>query len=214
VVKRPKPGVLSARAYLEVSLMFSTFPQSDIDIVAPDGTIRARTKAILDSKLATIPDPSILIEAGDEIRRSIPSGAEEAFEVVDPVYHEDFHGIPAHYQVKIKRKGQFPQGKGGNYNFYVSGTNARVNFQSQDYSTNIVANHKVFGELREAIHSGITDVTERQKLTALTEELEQNVDNRGAFTRSYQNFITSAANHMTLVAPFLPALTGFLTHGS
>jgi len=30
------------------------------------------------------------------------------------------------------------------------------------------------------------------------------------FTQKYQNFIASAANHMTVLAPFIPALTQML----
>lgn len=194
--------------------MFDSFPQSEIDVVGSDGIVRARTRAILDSKTATIPDVSILIEAGDEIRRRIPSGAEEAFEVIDPVYHGDFHGIPAHYSVKIKRKGSFPQGKGGNYNFYVSGPNARVNFQSHDQSTNVALDRSKFQALREAIQANVTDAAERESLSALTRELEHSAGNKEQYTKIYQKFIASAANHITIIAPFLPAITDFLGHGS
>jgi hypothetical protein len=191
--------------------MFGSFPQSDIDIVAPDGTVRHRTKAIIDSKMATIPDPSIVIEPGDEIRRRIPSGVEEAFEVVDPVFYESHGGaIPAHYQVKIRRKGTFPKGTGGNYTFNVSGPNARVNFNSQDYSQNIVSDRSVFGELRAAIENGVPDPTEKDQLKQLVAKMEEASDDRGAFMRAYQSFIASAANHATVIGPFLPALSQML----
>ena len=56
------------------------FPQSEIEIVAPSGTVRYRTKAIVHAKSITvprrsvvtdlgsiiIPDPSLIIECGDE----------------------------------------------------------------------------------------------------------------------------------------------------
>jgi hypothetical protein len=116
--------------------LFSHFPQSDIDIVAPDGTVRHRTKGLVDAKSVTLPDPSIVIQPGDEIRRRIPSGVEEAFEVVDPVFHERFHGIPAHYQIKVRKKGTFPSGQGGNYSLHVSGQNARVNIATAPVALN------------------------------------------------------------------------------
>jgi len=59
--------------------LFDHFPQSDVDIVAPDGTIKYRTKALIGPKEITIPDASLLIEPGDEIRSRIPSGVEETF---------------------------------------------------------------------------------------------------------------------------------------
>jgi hypothetical protein len=80
-----------------IEAFFNRFPRSDVDIVAADGTVRHRTKAIVHHKSVTVPkpdlvnepgsiivpDPSLVIEPGDEMRRRIPSGREETFEVVD-----------------------------------------------------------------------------------------------------------------------------------
>jgi RNA 3'-terminal phosphate cyclase len=146
---------------------------------------------------------------GDEIRRLIPSGAEEVFEVLDPAYFEVGVGnMGAHYQVKVRRQGSYPKGSGGNY-FNVSGPNARVNFQSQDSSQNIVSDRSVFGDLKAAV-SGIKDQDTRESLLRLVSDMETKADDRGAFTKAYQAFITSAANHMTIIAPLLPALSSFL----
>jgi len=87
--------------------MFDHFPQSEIQIVAADGSIRGSTKAIIDGATATIPNATVVIVAGDEIRRKLPNGTEETFEVIDPVFHEKLRVIPAHFQVKIRRKGTF-----------------------------------------------------------------------------------------------------------
>ncbi len=125
--------------------MFSAFPQSDLKIVSSDGEVRSIEKGILDSKLATIPNKNAVIHVGDEIRRKLPNGTEETFEVVDPVYYEGLGGaIPPHYQVKIRRKGAFPSGTGGPSTFNVSGQNSRVNIGSVDRSTNLAASGDVF----------------------------------------------------------------------
>jgi len=140
------------------------FPQSEIDIVTPDGIVRHRTKAIVHAKSVTVPkpsvvtdpgsiiilDPSLVIEPGDEIRRRIPSGREETFEVVDPVFHEKARHIPAHYQVIARQKGIFLSGQGGHYNVHVSGPNARVNIHSHDQSQNIATREDVFGDISVA----------------------------------------------------------------
>jgi hypothetical protein len=192
--------------------MFENFPKSELKIVSPEGTIRSVENGLVDSKQIIIPNKKAVIYAGDEIRRKLPNGTEEAFEVVDPVYFDGLHGaIPAHFQVKIRRKGAFPAGKGGNFTFNVSGPNARVNIGSQDHSQNIAAGNSVFVELREKVQSTLTDPEERSHLLSLIENMEKSVDNRSAFATAYQNFISSAANHMTLIAPFLLAITNFLS---
>ncbi|HTS41477.1 MAG TPA: hypothetical protein VMH84_13170 [Xanthobacteraceae bacterium] len=190
--------------------MFKNFPQSELSIVAADGTIRHKVKGIIDSKLATIPDPNVVIHTGDEIRRILPNGTEEVFEVLDPVFYQKMHGVPAHFQVKIRRKGEFPKGTGGNFTIHISGPNARVNISSTDNSHNIVANRSVFGDLKTAIEKSVP-VEEHGKLLTAIERMERGVGNRPALLQAYQDFMSSAANHMTVIAPFLPALTKLLS---
>jgi hypothetical protein len=191
--------------------MFGNFPQSDLTIVSPDGTVRSVEKGLVDSKQIIIPNGKAIISVGDEIRRKLPNGTEEAFEVIDPVYFEGLHGaIPPHFQIKIRRKGSFPAGKGGNLTFNLSGPNARVNFGSHDHSQNIVSGDNVFVELREKVQTALSDSAERARLLALIENMEKSRNDRSAFTSAYQSFVSSAANHMTLIAPFLPAITQLL----
>ena len=118
----------------------------------------AITKAIVDAKSVTVPDSSLVIERGDEIRRRIPSGIEETFEVVDPVFLEKSKRIPAHYQVKVRKKGMFPSGQGGNYSFNISGQNARVSIGSHDHSTNIATQGDVFGDISTALQGVVKTV--------------------------------------------------------
>lgn len=55
----------------------------------------------------------------------VTNGKEEFYLVDSAVFHERFHGIEAHYGVKIRRKGSFPKNTGGHY-IHVTGHNARV----------------------------------------------------------------------------------------
>lgn len=190
--------------------MFENFPQDKIEIITAEGTQKCSTAGLFQgSNKIIIQDVSIKIEVGDEIRRILPNGMDEAFEVVDPVYQRGVHSIPDTYQVAIRRKGTFPHGQGGHYTFNVSGLNARVNFHSTDRSTNVVADRAVFGALREAIASQIKHEDERKQLTAAVDEMEQAAGST-TFIAKYQNFITSAANHMTILGPLVPALTVWL----
>jgi hypothetical protein len=93
----------------------------------------------------------------------------------------------------------------------VSGPNARVNLQSTDRSTNaVVSGNSVFNQLHQAVNDGVADEGERVRLNTLISEMEKAIDQK-SFTAGYQAFITSAANHMTILTPMLPALTQLIT---
>ncbi|NEU14696.1 hypothetical protein G3T14_21695 [Methylobacterium sp. BTF04] len=212
----PSNGTCGEPWFYDVELMtkgremnFSHFPQSQIDIVAPDGSVRCSTKAILDSKLATIPDPNVVIFTGDEIRRKIPNGTEETFEVLDPTYHDKFGGIPAHFQVKIRRKGTFAPGTGGNYTIHVNGSNSRVNVNSTDNSNNRVGDDTVFRDLQVAVQNSGLDASDIAKLQSSIRDMQSAVGTP-TFKSEYQDFIQGAATYMTIISPFIPALSALL----
>jgi hypothetical protein len=190
--------------------MFEDFPKSNFEIVGADGSRRGPVEGIYTADMIAVLDARAQIYAGDELRRKLPNGSEEAFEVVDPVFYEKFSGLPAHYQVQIRRKGAFKPGTGGNYNIHISGSNARVNINSTDNSKNIAQDHRVFGELRAAFQSRLPDGTEKTLILSKVQAAETAIDDEVAYRRAYQDLITSAANHMTILAPFLPILSGLL----
>jgi hypothetical protein len=180
----------------------------EIDIVAPDGTVRCRVLGYYGGSQFVIDDMKVDVRPGDEIRRMLPNGNEEAFTVLDPKFFKGHFG--PHYQVKVDRSGIFSRYTGGNYNVHVSGSNSRVNISSSDQSTNTVVNGNLFNDLRKALRDGIEDENEREKLTKLVSQVEA-ARNQRSFVASYQALIASAANHMTIITPFLPALAEILT---
>lgn len=93
----------------------------------------------------------------------------------------------------------------------VSG-NTRININSQDNSTNtnISADRNVFNEIKSAFNSSSINTSEKEAILNKLEELEKSVDS-GKFPEKYKDFIALAANHMTILAPFLPALTTFIS---
>jgi hypothetical protein len=180
----------------------------EIDIVAPDGTVRCRVIAYYGGTEFIIEDMTADVRPGDEIRRMLPNGREEAFVVQDPKYYGKGPFGP-HYQVKIGRGGVYPKHTGGNYKIDVSGPNSRVNIHSTDQSINTVVGDEVFKQLRKALDEGIGEEGEREKLRNLVNRVEAARDQK-SYIDSYQALIASAANHMTIIAPFLPALTELL----
>jgi hypothetical protein len=96
-------------------------------------------------------------------------------------------------------------------NIHLYGNNARFNVGSTDNSTNIVyLSHDLFVQMKETAGS-IANETEREAIISRLNELEK-THGSNRFLESYQKFVASLANHMTLFAPFMPALAQLLSH--
>jgi len=186
-------------------LGFKTHPCT---IVGPDGIVRSKPQAqFAGAELIVIKGANVVVHPGDEIRRELPNGTEEAFTVINPVFYDAHFG--PHFQIKVRRKGMFPAHAGGNYNVSVTGSNARVNIGSHDQSTNVVVGD-IFGDICDALKSAIKDEEQLDSLLLATAEMRHEQGNREGFLPAYQKFISLAAEHMTVIAPFLPALAGMI----
>jgi hypothetical protein len=126
----------------------------------------------------------------------------------DIVHDDEFTNFEVHVQ-KINVEGKLtrpPLTGGPTYNLH--GPHSRVNIQSQDHSVNISSQitENVFADLRQAIQASIEDTEEQTEILSRLEELES-AKGTSSFVQKYQNFIASAAKHIDLIAPFIPALT-------
>ncbi len=106
--------------------------------------------------------------------------------------------------------GESPMEKDGIV-YNIANVSGRVNIHSQDNSTNqeITISADIFTQIKEAIVGSDIQVKERELLLNTLTDLKDSVGSP-SFIEKYQSFIESAANHMTLIAPFLPALSKFL----
>ncbi len=102
-----------------------------------DGSRHESVSARVTNDHIVIPDASVRLAPDDVVLRELPSGEVERFVVTDPGFHQEFHGIPAHYQATYRREGTAPEGQPG-YVLNVTGQNPRVNINSTDNSTNVV----------------------------------------------------------------------------
>lgn len=90
--------------------------------------------------------------------------------MIDPGFHEGVHGIPAHYQMKVQKLG-IPKAKKAiqSITYNISGSNARVNNNSTDNSTNIINVNQDIAEhlsmLRQEVEKAIQ--TDEEKKDAL-----------------------------------------------
>ena len=103
------------------------------------------------------------------------------------------------------------QPSAGVTNVYHIHGNPRWNTNSTDNSVNVVvtSHEQVFTDLRKQIESGVPVGTEQKDILERLTALEQAKESR-SFGQRYAEFISVAANHMALVAPFIPALTEML----
>lgn len=91
----------------------------------------------------------------------------------------------------------------------LNGTGARLTQGGTDNSTNQVHHGFSFEKLEEAIERDIRSANDREHLLALTKEMRSSVGT-SQFTHAYQRFIGAAATYMTILGPFIPALSGLL----
>lgn len=188
---------------------FEDFPHSDFEVVSPQGQVRATGSGIFADNTIVVFDDKLLVFAGDEIRRSLPNGADEAFTVLDPQFYPETFGVEPHYQIEVRRKGTFPHHSGGHFNITVSGENSRVNIGSTDNSTNVVNNSGVFTDLINAIESGVGNADKKAILVEAVKDMER-ANGTGGFAAAYAKFMGLAADHIGVITPFVGPLAAMI----
>lgn len=189
--------------------LLSDFPSEDVRIVKQDGSIINNVAVLFESRETLCPDTSIAIEEGDFIERDLPSGKMERYLVIDADFRKAQFEFPAYYSLKIEKQIAYsrPQ-KTTTINQYHITNAGKVNIQSTDNSTtyNISANDISLMDTLRKLADGLEN----------SEEIVQNIDSmqdnvgKKCFAEKYNAFIQSVANHMTIFAPFIPALTALL----
>lgn len=91
----------------------------------------------------------------------------------------------------------------------LSGPNARLLQNGDDRSVNTAIDRSVFRDLEDAVATQLADDDDKRSILTAARELEAAEDPAGRLG-AYQRFMTAAADHMTVVGPFLPALTAML----
>lgn len=75
-----------------------------VSIVKQDGRRFDDIRANVQQGIIFIDDASLPVEEGDRIKRTLPNGLIESYLVVDRGYYERVGGIPAHYQIEVRRE--------------------------------------------------------------------------------------------------------------
>ncbi|MCI8208161.1 hypothetical protein AUC61_01315 [Pseudomonas sp. S25] len=159
-------------------MSFESMMLDTLELLKQDGSRVTGIKgSVQKGKIITF-DSSVLIDPKDLLLRRATNGAEETYEVLDPVFHEAFHGIPASYQIEVKKLG-VPEAKQQVHSivYNVSGAGARVNHQSIDNSINtITLDSQIQGNLntiREEIERSELLKTQKESAFDVVEELQR-----------------------------------------
>lgn len=162
---------------------FSGMLTDTVSILKKNGERVDGVKSSVQSSRIFIDRADVLIEPLDLIQRKMSNGGEETFEVIDPGFHEAFHGIPAGYQMHVKKLG-LPEARKAmqNITYNVSGQNARINHNSVDQSVNYIANEnaeilKHLTSLREELKK--LPAGKRQEAEEITDEIENSIRSGG-----------------------------------
>lgn len=148
-----------------------------ISLIKTDGTRVDNIKCSVQSNQIFLDVLDTPIEPKDIVIRKMSNGAEETFLVIDPNFYEEFHGIKAHYQMKVKKLG-LPEAKQAiqNITYHISGNNARVNNNSTDNSTNTVIYNSEVEEhinmLRSEINRTISNDNDKRSSLEIVDAIE------------------------------------------
>ena len=169
--------------------MFSNFPQSTVCLLKKNGKRYENIKAVISSgSTIIIPLSNIKnienchIEPGDIIERIIRNEFKEEYEVIDPDFKESFHGIPQHYQIKVKKIGIPERSPLVVSNVNINGDHNKVNQNSVDQSKNITNINpdisKHLFDIRHEIEGLQVSEQERKECFEVLEEIKRNFESK------------------------------------
>jgi hypothetical protein len=148
----------------------SALMKDRITILKKSGKRHENLKATVSSDSVIAAAEGVLIEPGDLLHRHMSNGAEETFEVIDPGFHEAFHGIPASYQMRVRKLG-LPEADRAvqSITYNLNGPNSRVSQNSVDNSVNTVTVNQDVFELIHAIRQELERLSleDAQKASAV-----------------------------------------------
>jgi len=84
---------------------FQDFLTEEVRIQRTDGSISDPIKCSISNDLITVFDKSLDVSTADKLIRALPNGKAQRYDVLDVDFNNDFHGIPAHFELKVRRQG-------------------------------------------------------------------------------------------------------------
>lgn len=193
-------------------MSFRELLKDRVNLIKQDGRRFEDIRASVQSDKIFTDDPDIPIEEGDVFERTLPTGIVERYDILDAGYYTGVGGIKAHYQSCVRKQTKIDTGHKGKQVIYnLIGPNARVNVHSVDASTNLVdvKPDELFETIRKSIRELVADDCLARRLLQKVDEMDQ-MRGTPTFLEKYRDFVALAADHITVLAPFIPALSQML----
>lgn len=198
----------------EVHMPLSDLMNDKIDILKTNGDKVADLCASVQRTKVFTEAGKFLVEPNDLIIRRMSNGGEETYRVIDPGFHEAFHGIKAHYQMEVQKLG-LPEAKNAvqRITYNITGNNARINQNSVDNSTNLVqvdarAIHQI-QLLREELERARLAPAEKQTAQEIIDEVEEAFSSgkpKKSVVSALLNSLPQAANIASIVSAIISLL--------
>jgi hypothetical protein len=191
--------------------IFGELMRDYVALVKKDGRRFPNVPASVQHGKIFIDDASLPVEEGDHIERELPNGLTERFLVLDRGFYKGMHDIPDHYQIQVRKESAIRTKPSESVVYNVTGPNARININSSDRSVNVVnvTTENLFVELRRALEGSDIAAPTRSAIASIVDEMEA-ARGKPSFIKHYRDFISAVADHVTIFAPFIPALTQLL----
>ena len=184
-----------------------------VTVLHEDGSKHENVRASVQKQQIFIDDVTIPLSIGDKIERVLPSGQREVLLITNFQMWKGIRRIRDYYEIDYRREGvRQHQRQPTNVNLHVSDSpQARVNLYSNDQSQNIInsQSEQLFSQLRELLKESIADSHDLEVLLERVDDMERN-QGTDDFTRAYKDFLATAADHISILAPVLPALASLL----
>lgn len=197
-----------------IHMPFAALMNDTVDILKTDGTKVTGLKASVQRSKIFMDAGTLLIQPSDLVIRRMSNGAEETYRVIDPGFHEAFHGIKAHYQMEVQKLG-LPEAKSAvqSITYNITGNNARINQNSVDNSTNVVQIDARAIQHIEALRNELDQIQipEPEKVAALeiVDEVEE-AFRSGRPRKSVVSVLLKSLPHVANVTSIVAALLRLL----
>lgn len=195
-------------------MSFADLMNDTVDLLKSDGTKKTGLKASVQRSNVFMEANDVMVEPEDLIIRRMSNGAEETYRVIDPGFHEDFHGIKAHYQMEVHKLG-LPEAKSAvqSITYNITGSNARINQNSIDNSTNVVQFDaeaiQYVAALRKEINDSNLSAAEKVEAKEVIDEIDSAFSS-GNPKKSVVTALLKALPHTANIASIVASLVALV----
>lgn len=178
-----------------------------VTLVKSNGEKFENIKANVQREKIFIDDAKLPIEEGDRIIRELSNGLSESFLILDRGYYDRTHGIPAHYQMKVKKESAIDLERQTTMQFHIGTVyGSNIGTQGSAHVENVFNFEKVDQLIEE--HGG----PDKEELRAMIEELKEFFDDSEKVKKgSLSKFSELMERHSWISGTVAQMGLGFLT---